>query len=108
MSGGGGGSGCEAAGHGDLWAVLWSVLFMFVTWAAGQAIGKLGLPPLVRARPRRGKLRWPSGARDTGRVSYARLLCAPCPPPRCPLTCPLAWLRAACGCARDAPRLSDA
>lgn len=49
---GGGGSGCDGGGHGGVLDVLWSVLFLFGTWAAGQAVGKLGLPPLVRPHRR--------------------------------------------------------
>jgi hypothetical protein len=50
MSGGDAAAGCEG-GHGGVLDVLWSVLFLFATWAAGQATGRLGLPPLVRCGP---------------------------------------------------------
>jgi hypothetical protein len=40
------GGGCEAAHH-DVWGVLWSALFLFITWTAGQCTGRLGLPPLA-------------------------------------------------------------
>lgn len=44
--GGDAGSGCEAAHH-DVWGVLWSALFLFITWLAGQCTGRIGLPPLA-------------------------------------------------------------
>lgn len=48
MSGGSTESGgCEAAAHGGVWAVLWSALFLFITWLAGQITGRMGLPPLA-------------------------------------------------------------
>ena len=47
MSGGSGGDGC-ASGHGDVWDVLWTSLFLFMTWAVGQLTVKIGLPPVVR------------------------------------------------------------
>jgi hypothetical protein len=34
--------------HGSVWDVLWSALFLFITWFAGQAFGRFGLAPLVR------------------------------------------------------------
>ena len=47
MSGGGAASGgCEAAHH-DVYAVLWTALFLFLTWLAGQCTGRVGLPPLA-------------------------------------------------------------
>ena len=47
MSGGSAASGgCEAA-HGGVWAILWTALFLFITWLAGQITGRMGLPPLA-------------------------------------------------------------
>jgi Kef-type K+ transport system membrane component KefB len=46
MSGGSAG-GCVEAAHGGVWAVLWSALFLFITWLAGQITGRMGLPPLA-------------------------------------------------------------
>ena len=33
--------------HAGIENVLWSALFLFITWAAGQATGRMGLPPLA-------------------------------------------------------------
>ena len=90
MSGGGAASGgCEAE-HGGVWAVLWSALFLFITWLAGQTTGRMGLPPLageivagmVRVRAARAALRQPLTslcALSPARSSWARSWRTWCP-----------------------------
>ena len=78
MSGGGAG-GCVEAAHGGVWAVLWSALFLFITWLAGQCTGRLGLPPLageiiagmVRAGAHVGALRRALPRRSLRRPAFA-------------------------------------
>lgn len=36
-----------SSGHGDVWDVLWTSLFLFMTWAVGQGAVRLGLPPVA-------------------------------------------------------------
>ncbi len=51
MAGSGGSGGCaEVEGHGTVWDVLRSALFLFLAWLSGRIVGRAGLPPLVRQR----------------------------------------------------------